>query len=171
MNTELKNKEVSKEVSKKVEIKKVKGYKTQYELTDLEIRKFDKLKVNLLKNYNKRYNQTQYKIEIVYGTSILTDKRFNDQHFALALSQNGYSEEQIMKARNVSITCPYRLVSGLRRDNGERFYGMDLFISDSYRPRVFFSNLQLETFKALGKVLNYEEVESDGSEVLESFIE
>lgn len=48
---------------------------------------------------------------------------------------------------------------------------MDLFITDSYRPRVFFSNLQLETFKALGKVLNYEEVESDGSEVLESFIE
>ena len=105
------------------------------------------------------------------GFAELEVKNFNSEKFMIVCLENGYNISQLKSLSSVKLSVPFRAVSGLRKDNNERFYGIDLFISNSYRPRVFFSEYVMRALKLAKIELNYIEVESDGSEELETLIE
>lgn len=146
-------------------------YKSQFELSKDVIKTFDKTSVVLTKSINKKTNIARYTAQCNFmGFAELNEKNFNAEKFMIALLENGYNVSQLKTLNSVKLSVPFRAVSGIRRDNNERFYGIDLFISNSYRPRLFFSEYIMRALKIANINLNYTEVESDGSE-LESFFD
>ena len=156
----------------KVEVKEEnKQYKSQFELSKEEIKVLDRTSVVLAKSINKKTNMARYTAQCMFmGFAELTEKNFNAEKFMIVCLENGYNVSQLKTLTSVKLSVPFRAVSGIRRDNNERFYGIDLFISNSYRPRLFFSEYILRALKIANINLNYIEVESDGSE-LESLFE
>lgn len=143
----------------------VKQYKSQFELHKDEIKNLNRTSVILTKSISKKTNLARYTALCNFmGFIEITEKNFNSEKFMIACLENGYNVSELKTLTSIKLSVPFRVVSGIRKDNNERFYGIDLFISNSYRPRLFFSEYMLRAIKLANINLNYTEVESDGSE-------
>lgn len=145
--------------------KQEKKYKTQYELGGTDIVKYQKLNVDINKIISKKTGSEMYSLTATFNGIQLKDKKFNRDSFLLVLMEHKKKLEDALKIKNASLPCYYRPVKGTRKDNGQPFYGLDIFVSNKYRPRVFFTDIQLSLLEMANIKLNYEEVESDGSEI------
>lgn len=152
----------NKEKGKQEEIKK---YKTQYEMSGADIMKQDKLNVDISKSINKKSGNVIYSLVANFNGIDLKDKKFEKNAFLLVLMEHKYTLDKAQKVSRATLPCYYRPVKGIRKDNGQPFYGLDIFVSNKYRPRVFFTDIQLSLLEMANIKLNYEEVESDGSEI------
>ena len=165
----MENKEIKAELKKVEESKQDNNYKTAYEMKKEDISVLPIMKCTMIKTTNKKTSLKNYTfVGFVHGIE-LRDKKFNSDKFTIALLEKKTSMEDIDKLTTVDLNCRYRPVKGQRKDNGEWFYGVDIFVSKSYRPRVFFNDIQLRTLQLQNINLNYIEVEIE--EDLDSFDE
>lgn len=152
----------NKEKGKQEESKK---YKTQYELSGNDIKNQDTLNVDIIKSTNKKTGNVMYSLIADFKGIQLRDKRFDRDSFLLILLEHKKPLDVALKISKASYPCYYRPVKGTRKDNGQPFYGLDIFASNKYRPRLFFTDRQLDLLNLANIHLNYVEVESDGSEL------
>ena len=158
--------------NKGINKEELKQYKSQFELSKEEIKTLDRTSVILSKIVSKKTNLARYTAQCTFmGFAELTEKNFNGEKFMIACLENGYNVSQLKTLSTVKLSVPFRAVSGIRKDNNERFYGIDLFISNSYRPRLFFSEYIIRALKLSNINLDYVEVESDGTEFESTFEE
>ena len=150
---------------KKVKEEKKESYKTQYELSGIDIKNFEKVPVSLSKIISKKTGSVIYSAIANFKGIELKDKRFNGDDYLLVLIEHKYTLADAQKVNKVGLDCFYRPVKGTRKDNGAPFYGLDLFISNSYRPRLFFNDRQIKLLEIANIHLNYVPVESDGTEL------
>ena len=163
----MENKEIKAE-EKKIESKQ-ESYKTAYEMRKEDISTLPVLKCSMIKTVSKKTSLKSYTfVGFVHGLE-LKDKKFNSDKFVLALLEKKMKMEEIDKATKVDLNARYRPVKGQRKDNGEWFYGVDIFVSKTSRPRIFFNDNQLKTLQLQDINLNYVEVEIE--EDLDSFDE
>ncbi len=164
----MENKEIKAE-EKKIEESKQQKYKTAYEMKKEDISTLPTLSCTMIKTVSKKTSLKSYTfVGFVHGLE-LKDKKFGSDKFVLALLEKKMSMDEIDKATKVELKARYRPVKGQRKDNGEWFYGVDIFVSKSYRPRIFFNDDQLKTLQLQDINLNYVEVEIE--EDLDSFDE
>lgn len=163
MEKEIKNVEIKNEETKN-------EYKSNYELTKADIEKLPKIECKMLKTTSKRTGISNYMFIAFFKGLELRDKKFNADKFVLSLLEKKMTMDDINNIQSaVSLRGFYRPIKGLRKDNGEWFYGLDIFVSGSYRPRIFFNELQLKTLRLQNVALEYVEVEIE--EELDSFEE
>lgn len=152
-----------------VEVSEEKGYKTAYEMKKEDISILPSMKCTMIKTESKKTGLRNYTfVGFVHGLE-LRDKKFGSDKFTLSLLEKKRTLEEINVLTKVELSCRYRAIKGHRKDNGDWFYGIDIFVSKSYRPRIFFNDDQLKTLRLTNVNLNYVEVEID--EDLDSFDE
>lgn len=144
--------------------KQEKKYKTQYELSGADIKNYKQLNVDISKMTSKKTGSVIYSLSAKLNGIELKDKKFNGDAYLLTLVEHKKTLTDALKINKATIPCYYRPVKGTRKDNNQPFYGLDIFLSNSYRPRLFFTDLQLKLLELSNIHLVYEEVESDGSE-------
>lgn len=150
-------------------LKNEKEYSKIYDLSLEEIKALPRLSVNLSKQVSKKNNSVRFVAACNFKLVQLIDKKFNQDKFVMTLMEQKYDIEKIPSVTSCNLNAPYRLVTGIRRDNQERFHGIDVIVSSSYRPRLFFNDMQLKivetVFKTQGLKFEFVEVESNGYEL------
>lgn len=154
----------NKENKEKKELEE-KKYKSQYEISGAEVKEMPTISVSLSKTINSKTKSNMYSLIAKFNGLDLRDKRFNGDTFLLCLVEHKYKMEDALKINKVTISAPYRPIRGIRKDNGKDFFGLDVLVSNTYRPRIFFTDTQLKILKICNVNLPYVLVESDGTEL------
>lgn len=134
---------------KKVNEVKV-GFKNKYELSGDEINAFPKKEVVLTRN--TKYNSYTLMFELAPYFNIT--QRINNTNYYIALTDNKVA----LSFDKVKWKVPYRLIKGKRKDNGEFWYGIDLFISTNCKLSFFLKDRDLFALENAGVKLDFVEV-------------
>ena len=108
----------------------VKSVKGKFDLSGEEINSLSKLTITLIKT---AYGTCLINFDLTNGLTH-TEKITNVNYF-IALSEN---KVDATKNKNTWLV-PHRFVKGLKED-GTYWYAVELFISKSYRPRIFITD-------------------------------
>ena len=138
-------------------------YKKIKELSVMEIKSFEKTKGTILKTISKKTGVATYSSLVYLHGLELRDKKFNSDKFTLVWLEKKHALEELNSGSGVvlEVSVWYRPIKGKRKDNDEYFYGVDCFITNSYRVRIFFNDDQLKILRHQNIVLPYVEVESE----------
>jgi len=157
-------KKVEEVKSTQEENQNVTTYKKIRELSVMEIKGFPTTTGTLLKSVSKKTGVANYS-SIFYLMGLeLRDKKFNADKFLLVWLEKKRKMEDLNNSGNgvsLDVTVWYRPIKGKRKDNDEYFYGVDCFITNSYRVRIFFNDDQLKILRIQNINLDYVEVESE----------
>ena len=134
---------------KKVNEVKV-GFKNKYELSVEEINALPKKEVVLTRNV--KYNS--YSLMFALAPYLNVNQRINNTNYFIALTDNKVS----LTFDKVKWSVPHRLIKGKRKDNGEFWYGIDLFISKNCRLSFFLNDRDLFALENAGIKLEFVEV-------------
>lgn len=125
-------------------------FKNKYEMVREEINKLPRKSIVLTKN--KKYNS--FIISFPLAPYLSVSQRISNANYFIALTDNGIAQS----TEKVSLNVPYRLIKGKRKDNGEYWYGIDLFISMNCRLSFFLNDRDLFALNNAKIVLDFVEV-------------
>lgn len=139
------------------------SYKKIKELSVMEIKSFEKTKGTILKTISKKTGVATYSSLVYLHGLELRDKKFNSDKFTLVWLEKKHTLEELNSGSGVvlEVSVWYRPIKGKRKDNDEYFYGLDCFVTNSYRVRIFFNDDQLKILRHQNIILPYVEVESE----------
>lgn len=122
--------------------------KGKFEIDGNEINALDTIAVTLIKT---AYGTCLINFDLTSGLTH-TEKISNVNYF-IALSEN---KVDVNKNKNTWLV-PHRFVKGLKED-GTYWYAIELFISNSFRPRIFITDAEMKALKVANITKDFKEI-------------
>lgn len=129
---------------------KVDSVKGKYDMSGEEINVLPTIAITLIKT---AYGTCLINFDLTNGLTH-TEKISNVNYF-IALSEN---KVDVTKNKNTWLV-PHRFVKGLKED-GTYWYAIELFISKSFRPRIFITDAEMRALKCANIVKDFKEIET-----------
>ena len=142
-------------VESKKELNKI-VYKKKWDMVVEEIKLLPKMVVEVYKN--KKYKTNFVSFDIVPNLTI-TNRIKNSAYFT-AMVDNKVSTD----TDKISWKVPYRLIKGKRKDNGEYWFGIDIFLSINSRLSFYIDDDIMRALENAKIDLNFVEVSFDENE-------